>query len=185
MLTGFFSILYQSLNINAYKKTQFRSYTPWQQNRYDIPLLFCPFFSSPHPSLPPPPSSWYVVICRDDDLLISAGGMFDKQAAAGTHSGCNLTCSVISGWLITQRLGLWHYRATGAGWCFHLISFYFIFVRLWTFEMSFHGFSLSLSIRQITKKIQSIPDIRKSLETADDSCLDPHSWQWGKFIEWI
>lgn len=169
MLTGFFSILYQSLNINAYKKTQFRSYTPWQQNRYDIPLLFCPFFSSPHPSLPPPPSSWYVVICRDDDLLISAGGMFDKQAAAGTHSGCNLTCSVISGWLITQRLGLWHYRAS----------------RLWTFEMSFHGFSLSLSIRQITKKIQSIPDIRKSLETADDSCLDPHSWQWGTFIEWI
>lgn len=162
MLTGFFSILYQSLNINAYKKTQFRSYTPWQQNRYDIPLLFCPFFS-------PPPSSWYVVICRDDDLLISAGGMFDKQAAAGTHSGCNLTCSVISGWLITQRLGLWHYRAS----------------RLWTFEMSFHGFSLSLSIRQITKKIQSIPDIRKSSETADDSCLDPHSWQWGKFIEWI
>lgn len=162
MLTGFFSILYQSLNINAYKKTQFRSYTPWQQNRYDIPLLFCPFFS-------PPPSSWYVVICRDDDLLISAGGMFDKRAAAGTHSGCNLTCSVISGWLITQRLGLWHYRAS----------------RLWTFEMSFHGFSLSLSIRQITKKIQSIPDIRKSSETADDSCLDPHSWQWGKFIEWI
>lgn len=169
MLTGFFSILYQSLNINAYKKTQFRSYTPWQQNRYDIPLLFCPFFSSPHPSLPPPPSSWYVVICRDDDLLISAGGMFDKQAAAGTHSGYNLTCSVISGWLITQRLGLWHYRAS----------------RLWTFEMSFHGFSLSLSIRQITKKIQSIPDIRKSSETADDSCRDPHSWQWGKFIEWI
>lgn len=169
MLTGFFSILYQSLNINAYKKTQFRSYTPWQQNRYDIPLLFWPFFSSPHPSLPPPPSSWYVVICRDDDLLISAGGMFDKQAAAGTHSGYNLTCSVISGWLITQRLGLWHYRAS----------------RLWTFEMSFHGFSLSLSIRQITKKIQSIPDIRKSSETADDSCRDPHSWQWGKFIEWI
>lgn len=89
-----------------------------------LKFLRSSLFSSLIPPLPshhllpllPLLSSWYVVICRDDDLLISAGGMFDKQVAAGTHSGCNLTCSVISTWLITLRLRLWHCRATGRGW---------------------------------------------------------------------
>lgn len=45
-------------------------------------------------------------ISRDDDLLIFAERMFDKQAAPGTHSGCNLTCSEISSWLIILELRL-------------------------------------------------------------------------------
>ena len=129
----------------------------------------------------PPSSSWYVVICRDDDLLISAGGMFDKQAAAGTHSGSNLTWSVIRSWLNAQRLGLWHCRATG--WLmlpFHLILFhFFVYLNIWD-VIPWLQYS-----KLLKKKIQSIPDIRKSSETADDSCFDPHLWQWGKFIEWI
>lgn len=112
---------------------------PSNGNKTDMtfPLLICPFFISPIPSFdflsspwfstPPPFFYWYVVICRDDDLLISAGGMFDKQAAAGTHSGCNLTCSVISSWVITLWLWLWHCRATGRGWLMVLFNFILCF----------------------------------------------------------